>query len=515
MISSLAASLLAFSASPHRSFQRIQSSTVIDPRDGSAVSPLPAATTQGKKTLCFLTPQLGEFDSSELAELLVEVQDDLEDAGIELRMIGIGDEAAAQRFCSFSGFPIDKLRIDPEAALHRDLELHAGPGWSAPESVPDSVLTTLLSTLPGGAPRDTALLRPIFNAWLNYMAMCAGIAAPGTLPEIARGYLGDKAAPERLAADAVVRVGSVIEIGPGVGPVRLGPLRYTQPWANEQGYQRPLELATARLRHMVEVLSNWDGYVSDARWIAQRGATFLFDEDGALLYEHRHPGVLSLSRTMGRPLTFLAPFIGAKALNPLGHGDDGLSALEAGEGAEPSEGVRAPSPPASSRAGAVTMMADGRDPGAIDVSDLGLTMTDLDAPLPEEFFADAADGGEGGLSTSGYETTSRLPGSQDQGCAWEETATKVDVTLALAGLRGQPAAALSADLTATTCTVTVFGTAVWSCVMRGEIEVSGSVAEASEGADMLPIMRVTVQKRAGAPRWGGFIRSIGEDSILQ
>ena len=84
MISSLAASLLAFSASPHRSFQRIQSSTVIDPRDGSAVSPLPAATTQGKKTLCFLTPKLGEFDSSELAELLVEVQDDLEDAGIEL-----------------------------------------------------------------------------------------------------------------------------------------------------------------------------------------------------------------------------------------------------------------------------------------------------------------------------------------------------------------------------------------------------------------------------------------------
>ena len=34
---------------------------------------------------------------------------------------------------------------------------------------------------------------------------------------------------------------------------------------------------------MVEVLENWDSYVSDARWIAQRGATFLFDENGALL----------------------------------------------------------------------------------------------------------------------------------------------------------------------------------------------------------------------------------------
>ena len=55
-------------------------------------------------------------------------------------MIGIGNIEAAQRFCSFSGFPFDKLLLDPEGALHRDLGLHAGPGWSMPESVPDAVL---------------------------------------------------------------------------------------------------------------------------------------------------------------------------------------------------------------------------------------------------------------------------------------------------------------------------------------------------------------------------------------
>ena len=55
-------------------------------------------------------------------------------------MIGIGDAEAAQRFCSFSGFPLGQLLVDPEGALHRDLGLHAGPGWSAPDFVPDAVL---------------------------------------------------------------------------------------------------------------------------------------------------------------------------------------------------------------------------------------------------------------------------------------------------------------------------------------------------------------------------------------
>ena len=81
------------------------------------------------------------------------------------------------------------------------------------------------------------------------MAMCAGYGAPGTLPEILRGYLGDKDAPERLGRDVVVKVRDLIEIGPGVGPVRLGGLSYTQWWGDETGYQRPVELATVRLRY--------------------------------------------------------------------------------------------------------------------------------------------------------------------------------------------------------------------------------------------------------------------------
>lgn len=113
--------------------------------------------------------------------------------------------------------------------------------------------------------------------------------------------------------------GSFLKIGPGVGPVKLGPFSYTQWFADERGYQRPVELATVRLKNMVEVLTNWDTYVSDPANIDLRGGTFLFSEDGEMLYEYQHRGVLTYSETMPRPLTFLGPYIGEElARNPIG-----------------------------------------------------------------------------------------------------------------------------------------------------------------------------------------------------
>jgi len=129
---------------------------------------------------------------------------------------------AGERFAAFNGLPDGVLRCDPDASLHRALGLHRGPGWRLPDWVSDEALTFILSTLPGGAPADTSQLRDVGDAWLNYLAMCAGIGAPGTLPEILRGYFGDRSAPERLAPDAIVKAAGFIEIGPGVGPVKRG-----------------------------------------------------------------------------------------------------------------------------------------------------------------------------------------------------------------------------------------------------------------------------------------------------
>ena len=164
------------------------------------------------------------------------------------------------------------------------------------------------------------------------MAMCAGIGAPGTLREIIRGYLGDMSAPERFRDDATVEAGP-ITIGPGVGPTKIGPLVYDQWFSDERGYQRPVELATVRLKNMVEVLTKWDSYVSDPRLVSLRGATYLFDEEGGELYAYKSRGVLTYSETMPRPLTFLSNYIGeGAARNPLGLPDDGGGDLVRGRG---------------------------------------------------------------------------------------------------------------------------------------------------------------------------------------
>jgi len=56
---------------------------------------------------------------------------------------------------------------------------------------------------------------------------------------------------------------------------------------------------------MAEVLSHWKTYVPDAAYLTQRGATFLFDAQGNLLYEHRAPGILGFAADKSYPLSFL------------------------------------------------------------------------------------------------------------------------------------------------------------------------------------------------------------------
>ena len=159
----------------------------------------------------------------------------------------------------------------------------------------------------------------------------------------------------------------------------------------------------------------------------------------------------------------------------------------------------------AARGGAPSMMADD----GVDVSDLGLTMDDLDAPLPEELF-----GGSGGLETSGSQSTSGVPGNTDLGCEWTETPGTLAATLKIPGLRGQPAMALNIDLTDSTFVVTVFGMQVWSSVLKGLIDPSASTWSVEEGSDMTPLVQVEL-KKATAGRWGGLIDSIGVDSVLQ
>ena len=223
---------------------------------------------RGRRRLVLLLSQLGDFDSLEYAQALVPVLPQLEAAGIAMLAIGIGDAAGRARFCAFTGFPSERLQVDPEPDLHRDLGLYEG-------------------------------LRQPGGPWPNLLLMCAGIGSPGTLAEVLRGYTGDRSAPQRIADDETIQAGPLPPIK-GSFFARAG----------GSGFQRPFELATVRLRNMAEVLGHWRTYVTSDDFLTQRGGTFLLEADDTLLYSHRDPGILGFSATMARPLSFLDPYLG-------------------------------------------------------------------------------------------------------------------------------------------------------------------------------------------------------------
>ena len=220
--------------------------------------------------LVLVLPQLGDFDSLEYVWWLQRERETLKQAGITVRAVGIGDRDSGQKFCTFTGFDPETLFVDPTATLHRQLGLYEG----------------LTLTVPG--------LSSGQNAWLNLMLMCAGIGSPGTLTEVFRGYRGDRQAPQLIGDEEVVKAAPL-------PPLKGSFFR----WAGGKGFQRPFELATLRLRNMAEVLGNWATYVPDAAYLTQRGATFWFDRDGELLYEHRDRNILGFAEDMSRPLSFL------------------------------------------------------------------------------------------------------------------------------------------------------------------------------------------------------------------
>jgi hypothetical protein len=141
----------------------------------------------------------------------------------------------------------------------------------------------------------------------------------------------------------------------------------------------------------------------------------------------------------------------------------------------------------------------------VDVSDLGLTMDDFNAPFPPELLE--------GLTSTGYESTNKVATVDDEGCEWTESSEACSVQLLIPGLRGQPAAAVAVLFSTTTLSVSVFGRVVWSMILRGSINPARSSFEVENGADMIPVIRLQVRKQEAA-LWGGFILQIGEDSLL-
>ncbi|MEN8445294.1 MAG: peroxiredoxin-like family protein [Cyanobacteria bacterium J06555_13] len=237
--------------------------------DGLSVSLFENCDPQ-KRSLILIWPQLGDFDPLEYAWWVERDRTKLKSANVQVRAVGIGDRTAGEKFCHYTGFPARHLHIDPTASIHQQLRLYKG----------------LAASLPGTTPQQ--------DGYLNLLLMCMGIGSPGTLREVFRGYTGDKSAPQLIADDETVKAAPL--------PALKGEVFKA---AGGKGFQRPFELATLRLRNMTEVLSHWKTYVPDAKYLTQRGATFLLDTNGKMLYEWRDRNILGFAEDMSDPLSFL------------------------------------------------------------------------------------------------------------------------------------------------------------------------------------------------------------------
>ena len=216
-----------------------------------------------RKSLIVLLGSFADFDSFEYSQQLSAQSKKLEKYSVDLIMIGIGSEKSKKSFCKFNKIDTKNVFAVRNADLHKKLNLNAG----------------FVSPMP---------------AIINLLIMCAGINSRGTIKEVLRGYVGDKNANSLFALDEDINFGSFF----------LFKGKMFDIFSKKQNL-RPFELATRRLMNMIEILSNWNIYVPDSKFLTQRGATILLNEKDEILYEFICESLLGYSGKMSKPLSFL------------------------------------------------------------------------------------------------------------------------------------------------------------------------------------------------------------------
>jgi hypothetical protein len=204
----------------------IKNATLLLPCSSSTISgaqllsPSPFAQQQqgGQSTyaVVFFLTHCADLGSPELIQRLIrkKIPQQLKDLDVPYSFITIGTPNNATAFKQLfsstwpGGADTMPLYVDPDGSLYTKL------GFSK-----------------GFAPNTEAV-----SPYVKLLAMLAGLGSPGTIPEVLRGYIGDR------TEDQVFESGTFLGDAFNV----LG-----------SGYQRPLELATLRLQNMVGSLKGW------------------------------------------------------------------------------------------------------------------------------------------------------------------------------------------------------------------------------------------------------------------
>ena len=217
-----------------------------------------------KYKLIILFGLLGDFDSFEYAINLTKFLDSNQNTDLNIFAVGIGNKIGKEKFCNFTGFPRENLEVIPDNKIHNDLMASKGI--------------------------DIGL-----GGWINMLLMLSGVNSLKTIKEVIRGYTGDRNSKQIFSELDQIKLLNILEFSGNSFKFAFG-----------DGYLRPFELATFRLKNMIEIIQNWEDYIFNDKFLPQRGASFILNNQNQVIYKYFSHDVLGYSSKMNNPLGFIS-----------------------------------------------------------------------------------------------------------------------------------------------------------------------------------------------------------------
>ena len=210
---------------------------------------------------------LGDFDSFEYAINLNKILELGNLKKLDILFIAIGNEIGKKKFCDYTKFPAKYLKVVDNNDLHNLIGASKG-------------------------------LQIGLGGWVNMILMLMGIGSSKTIFEVIRGYTGDKESNQIYCDEDQIDLFDFLKFSGKLFGNTFG-----------DNYLRPFELATFRLKNMIEIFQNWNDYMIDTKYLPQRSCTFILDQNNKIIYEYFSKDILNYSYNMKSPLNFLSNYI--------------------------------------------------------------------------------------------------------------------------------------------------------------------------------------------------------------
>ena len=217
-----------------------------------------------KYKLIILFGLLGDFDSFEYAINLTKFLDSNHNVDLNIFALGIGNKICKEKFCNFTGFTRDNLEVVLDNEIHNGLKVSKGI--------------------------DIGL-----GGWINMLLMLSGVNSLKTIKEVIRGYTGDRTSKQIFSEVDQINLLNFLKFSGNSFKFAFG-----------DGYLRPFELATFRLKNMIEIIQNWEDYIFNDKFLPQRGASFILNNQNQVIYKYFSHDVLGYSPKMNNPLGFIS-----------------------------------------------------------------------------------------------------------------------------------------------------------------------------------------------------------------